>query len=60
MAPASVAAIVAECGRRLLAHVEELARLTALETGKALRTESRGERPSSPTSSPTTAASRAS
>ena len=35
--------LVAECGRRLAAHVEELGRLTALETGKALRTESRVE-----------------
>lgn len=31
------------CGQRLTAHVEELGRLTALETGKALRTESRVE-----------------
>ncbi len=36
-------AIVAECGRVLTEHVEELARLTALETGKALRTEGRVE-----------------
>jgi len=35
--------LVAECGRRLVAHVEELARLTSLETGKAIRTESRIE-----------------
>lgn len=35
--------LVAECGRRLAAHVEELARLTALETGKAVRTEARVE-----------------
>jgi acyl-CoA reductase-like NAD-dependent aldehyde dehydrogenase len=35
--------LVAECGRRLTDHVEELARLIALETGKALRTESRVE-----------------
>lgn len=35
--------LVAECGRRLAGHVEELARLVALETGKALRTESRVE-----------------
>lgn len=35
--------LIAECGRRLEAHVEELARLTALETGKAIRTESRPE-----------------
>ncbi len=35
--------LVAECGRLLEAHKEELARLVALETGKALRTESRVE-----------------
>jgi acyl-CoA reductase-like NAD-dependent aldehyde dehydrogenase len=35
--------IVAECGRVLANHVEELGRLVALETGKALRTESRVE-----------------
>lgn len=35
--------LVAECGRRLTEHTEELARLVALETGKALRTESRVE-----------------
>lgn len=35
--------LVAACGQKLLAHVEELARLTALETGKAIRTESRVE-----------------
>ncbi|MBL8669225.1 MAG: aldehyde dehydrogenase family protein [Alphaproteobacteria bacterium] len=35
--------LVAECGRKLADHVEELARLVALETGKALRTESRVE-----------------
>ncbi len=35
--------LVVECGRRLAAHVEELGKLTALETGKALRTESRVE-----------------
>ncbi|WP_366556154.1 aldehyde dehydrogenase family protein [Aquibaculum sediminis] len=35
--------LVAECGRRIEAHKEELARLVALETGKALRTESRVE-----------------
>ncbi|WP_404378466.1 aldehyde dehydrogenase family protein [Caenispirillum salinarum] len=35
--------LVAECGRRLTEHAEELARLIALETGKALRTESRVE-----------------
>ncbi|CAL8981392.1 NAD/NADP-dependent betaine aldehyde dehydrogenase [Rhodoplanes serenus] len=36
-------ALVAECGRLLAGRVEELGRLVALETGKALRTESRGE-----------------
>lgn len=35
--------LIAECGRLLEAHKEELARLMALETGKALRTESRVE-----------------
>ena len=35
--------LVAECGRVLANHVEELGRLIALETGKALRTESRVE-----------------
>ena len=35
--------LVAECGRLLNDHVEELGRLVALETGKALRTESRVE-----------------
>ncbi|HYD99811.1 MAG TPA: aldehyde dehydrogenase family protein [Alphaproteobacteria bacterium] len=35
--------LVQECGRRLAAHAEELGRLVALETGKALRTESRVE-----------------
>lgn len=34
---------VADCGRLLNEHVEELGRLIALETGKALRTESRVE-----------------
>ncbi|MCO4763079.1 MAG: aldehyde dehydrogenase family protein [Myxococcales bacterium] len=34
---------VAACGALLTAHVEELGRLTALETGKAIRTESRVE-----------------
>ncbi|MSO76448.1 MAG: aldehyde dehydrogenase family protein [Alphaproteobacteria bacterium] len=34
---------VAECGRLLMDHVEELARLITLETGKAIRTESRIE-----------------
>ncbi|MBT2325009.1 aldehyde dehydrogenase family protein [Variovorax paradoxus] len=35
--------MLAECARLLSAHVEELGRLVALETGKALRTESRVE-----------------
>ncbi len=35
--------LVGECGRLLAAHSEEIARLVALETGKALRTESRVE-----------------
>ncbi|HLY55248.1 MAG TPA: aldehyde dehydrogenase family protein [Stellaceae bacterium] len=35
--------LVAECGRKLTEHAEEIARLVALETGKALRTESRVE-----------------
>jgi acyl-CoA reductase-like NAD-dependent aldehyde dehydrogenase len=35
--------LVAECGRVLNQHIEELGRLVALETGKALRTESRVE-----------------
>ena len=35
--------LIAECGRLLGDHVEELGRLVALETGKALRTESRVE-----------------
>jgi acyl-CoA reductase-like NAD-dependent aldehyde dehydrogenase len=35
--------LVAECGRRLTGHAEELGRLLSLETGKALRTESRIE-----------------
>ena len=35
--------LIAECGRLLTDHVEELGRLVALETGKALRTESRVE-----------------
>ncbi len=35
--------LLAECGRILNEHVEELGRLIALETGKALRTESRVE-----------------
>ena len=36
-------ALVAQCAAVLREHVEELARLIALETGKALRTESRVE-----------------
>ena len=35
--------LIAECGRLLTEHVEELGRLVALESGKALRTESRVE-----------------
>jgi aldehyde dehydrogenase (NAD+) len=35
--------LVSECGRRLTDHVEELARLMVLETGKAIRTECRVE-----------------
>ncbi|MBM3601363.1 MAG: aldehyde dehydrogenase family protein [Alphaproteobacteria bacterium] len=35
--------LVTECGRLLNDHIEELARLVALESGKALRTESRVE-----------------
>jgi acyl-CoA reductase-like NAD-dependent aldehyde dehydrogenase len=35
--------LVGDCGRLLDAHKEELSRLIALETGKALRTESRVE-----------------
>ncbi len=35
--------LVQECGRILADHVEELARLITLETGKAIRTESRVE-----------------
>jgi aldehyde dehydrogenase (NAD+) len=35
--------LLMECGRRLTEHTEELGRLVALETGKALRTESRTE-----------------
>ena len=35
--------LIGECGRLLGEHVEELARLIALETGKAIRTESRVE-----------------
>jgi aldehyde dehydrogenase (NAD+) len=36
-------ALVIECARLLEKHVEELARLVTLETGKAIRTESRTE-----------------
>jgi acyl-CoA reductase-like NAD-dependent aldehyde dehydrogenase len=36
-------ALITECARLLASHVEELGRLVALETGKALRTESRVE-----------------
>ncbi|HSH91293.1 MAG TPA: aldehyde dehydrogenase family protein, partial [Ramlibacter sp.] len=36
-------ALIADCSRLLTEHVEELGRLVALETGKALRTESRIE-----------------
>jgi len=43
MAARKRGALVAECARLLGAHVEELGRLVALETGKALRTESRVE-----------------
>ena len=35
--------LIVECGRLLNEHVEELGRLVALETGKAIRTESRVE-----------------
>ncbi len=35
--------LIADCGLVLAAHADELARLIALETGKALRTESRVE-----------------
>jgi aldehyde dehydrogenase (NAD+) len=35
--------LVSECGRLLNEHIEEIARLVTLETGKALRTESRVE-----------------
>jgi aldehyde dehydrogenase (NAD+) len=43
MHPRDRGKLVAECGRILNDHVEEIARLVALETGKALRTESRVE-----------------
>src|SRR5689334_21932708 len=39
-APRQRGKLVQECGRVLAAHSEEIARLLALETGKALRTES--------------------
>jgi aldehyde dehydrogenase (NAD+) len=42
-APRERGRLVGECGRLLGEHVEELARLIALETGKAIRTESRVE-----------------
>lgn len=35
--------LIAECGRALMERVEEMGRLVALETGKAIRTESRPE-----------------
>ncbi|CAO3458468.1 Aldehyde dehydrogenase (EC 1.2.1.3) [Azospirillum argentinense] len=35
--------LLVECGRRLAGHAEEIGRLLALETGKAIRTESRVE-----------------
>ena len=43
MASRKRGALVAQCAALLREHVEELARLIALETGKALRTESRVE-----------------
>ncbi|BAT57663.1 NAD/NADP-dependent betaine aldehyde dehydrogenase [Variibacter gotjawalensis] len=43
MQPRDRGKLVAECGRLLNDHQEELGRLVALETGKALRTESRVE-----------------
>ena len=43
MAARKRGALVAQCAGLLREHVEELARLIALETGKALRTESRVE-----------------
>src|SRR4051794_20184832 len=43
MHPRDRGKLVTECGRLLNDHVEEIARLVALETGKALRTESRVE-----------------
>ncbi|MDE2228255.1 MAG: aldehyde dehydrogenase family protein [Alphaproteobacteria bacterium] len=43
MAPRERGRLVQECGRILNDHVEELARLVTIETGKAIRTESRVE-----------------
>ena len=43
LAPRERGRLVQECGRLLGDHVEELARLITLETGKAIRTESRVE-----------------
>ncbi len=43
LAPRQRGKLVQEAGRLLAEHVEELGRLVALETGKALRTESRVE-----------------
>ena len=43
MAARKRGALVAQCATLIRAHVEELGRLIALETGKALRTESRVE-----------------
>ena len=43
LAPRERGKLVQECGRLLSDHVEELARLITLETGKAIRTESRVE-----------------
>jgi acyl-CoA reductase-like NAD-dependent aldehyde dehydrogenase len=43
VAPRERGKLIAECGRLIGDHVEELGRLVALETGKALRTESRVE-----------------
>jgi acyl-CoA reductase-like NAD-dependent aldehyde dehydrogenase len=42
-APRERGRLVAQCGQLFADHTEELARLMALETGKALRTESRVE-----------------
>ena len=43
LAPRERGRLVQDCGRLLNDHVEELARLVTLETGKAIRTESRVE-----------------